>query len=46
MEKNKGFEIKCLDCGSTRCVVTQDIDYDSRLDSPYIVCLDCYQSSC
>lgn len=49
MEENKGFEIKCLDCDSTNCVVTQDIEYDyeenSSLGRAYIVCLDCYQSN-
>ena len=47
--QDNGFEIKCLNCGSTNCVISQEEDYDMDdmlvLGLPYIVCNDCFQSS-
>jgi len=48
-EQDKGFEIKCLNCGSTNCVISQELEYDynenSSIGRPFIVCQDCYQSN-
>lgn len=46
---DKGFEIKCLNCGSEKCVTTFDVDYDINNEpiySPfYIICENCGQRS-
>ena len=46
-DQDKGFEIKCLDCGSTNCTIYEDYDYDYNDDlvpiGYRIRCLDCNQ---
>ena len=45
----KGFEIKCLECGSTDCVISYETHCSPEKierGEPYIVCNNCYQSSC
>lgn len=47
MDENKGFEIKCLNCGSTKVHIEQDGDYDWEENwIPYgwfICCEECGQ---
>ena len=46
---NRGFEIKCLDCGGTNVEMIEDFDYDYEdniIDSGiYYICKDCGQDS-
>jgi uncharacterized OB-fold protein len=47
MEEYKGFEIKCLNCGSTDVKEVHDYDYDwdeNMIDlGTYLVCNNCGQ---
>lgn len=52
IELNKGFEIKCLDCGSKNCEVLEDGEYvddtyGEKWESYgfYIKCHDCGQDN-
>ena len=48
MEEDKGFEIKCLNCGSTDVEELQDYDYDyddNVIDlGSYLRCKSCGQT--
>ncbi len=45
--KNKGFEIKCLDCRSTNVKIKENYEYnwdeELEFDRVVIVCNDCGQ---
>lgn len=47
MEDDKGFEIKCLNCGSINIDVHADVDYDydgnPYIGGYYIECNNCGQ---
>lgn len=48
-EEDKGFETKCLNCGSTNCVVQEKYDYNYEEELVYdghgFMCFDCGQSN-
>jgi hypothetical protein len=47
-EEDKGFEIKCLNCGSNEVTIETDMDYDyeeiSYISGYYHYCKNCGQS--
>jgi len=47
METDKGFEIKCLNCGSTKCEMEEEGEYDYEEEwhswGSKIVCNNCGQ---
>lgn len=47
-EEDKGFEVKCLNCGSTNCVIKEQYDYNSDDELVYcghgFMCFDCGQT--
>ncbi|WP_205427417.1 hypothetical protein [Clostridium botulinum] len=47
MEEDKGFEIKCLNCGNTNIDIKADLDYDyeenSYINGYYLECNNCGQ---